>query len=71
MEEAFLKAEIPHAVYSGVPFYGREEIKDSLAYLRLVAYQDDLSFTRVANVPKRNLGQRRMAFLKDYAEAHA
>ena len=60
-----------HAVYSGVPFYGREEIKDSLAYLRLVAYQDDLSFIRVANVPKRNLGQRRMAFLKDYAEAHA
>ena len=71
VEEAFLKAEIPHAVYSGVPFYGRKEIKDSLAYLRLVAYQDDLSFTRVANVPKRNLGQRRMAFLKDYAKAHA
>lgn len=71
VEEAFLKAEIPHAVYSGVPFYGRKEIKDSLAYLRLVAYQDDLSFMRVANVPKRNLGQRRMAFLKDYAEAHA
>lgn len=71
VEEAFLRAEIPHAVYSGVPFYGRKEIKDSLAYLRLVAYQDDLSFMRVANVPKRNLGQRRMAFLKDYAEAHA
>lgn len=71
VEEAFLKVEIPHAVYSGVPFYGRKEIKDSLAYLRLVAYQDDLSFVRVANVPKRNLGQRRMAFLKDYAEAHA
>ena len=71
VEEAFLRAEIPHAVYSGVPFYGRKEIKDSLAYLRLVAYQDDLSFVRVANVPKRNLGQRRMAFLKDYAEAHA
>ena len=71
VEEAFLKAEIPHAVYSGVPFYGRKEIKDSLAYLRLVAYQDDLSFMRVANVPKRNLGQRRMAFLKDYAEVHA
>ena len=35
VEEAFLKAEIPHAVYSGVPFYGRKEIKDSLAYLRL------------------------------------
>ena len=71
VEEAFVKAEIPHAVYSGVPFYGRKEIKDSLAYLRLVAYQDDLSFMRVANVPKRNLGQRRMAFLKDYAEGHA
>ena len=71
VEEAFLEAEVPHAVYSGVPFYGRKEIKDSLAYLRLIAYQDDLSFARVANVPKRNLGQRRMAFLRDFAEEHA
>ena len=57
VEEALLRAEVPHAVYSGVPFFGRREIKDALSYLRLVAYRDDLDFARVANVPKRNLGQ--------------
>ncbi|OUO86242.1 DNA helicase UvrD [Gordonibacter urolithinfaciens] len=68
VEEALLRAEVPHAVYSGVPFFGRREIKDALSYLRLVAYQDDLDFARVANVPKRNLGQRRMAFLREKAD---
>lgn len=70
VEEAFMKAEIPHTVFSGVPFFGRKEIKDALCYLRLIAMQDDLAFQRVANVPKRNLGQRRMAFLRDYADEH-
>lgn len=46
------------------------EIKDALSYLRLIAYRDDLSFMRVANVPKRNLGERRMSFLQSYAAAH-
>lgn len=44
------------------------EIKDALSYLRMLAYKDDLSFARVANVPKRNLGERRMAYLREYAE---
>ena len=68
VEEALLRAEVPHAVHSGVPFFGRREIKDALSYLRLVAYRDDLDFARVANVPKRNLGQRRMAFLRQQAD---
>ena len=42
-----------------------------MCYLRLIAYKDDLSFRRVANVPKRNLGRRRMQFLQDYAADHA
>ena len=46
------------------------EIKDALSYLRMIVYQDDLSFRRIANVPKRNLGKRRMAFLQEYAEQH-
>ena len=46
------------------------EIKDALSYLRLAAYRDDLSFLRVANVPKRNIGERRMRFLQEYAEAN-
>lgn len=68
VEEAFLKKEIPYTIYSGVQFFGRAEIKDALSYLRMLVYQDDLSFLRIANVPKRNIGQRRMKFLKDYVE---
>ena len=68
VEEALVKAEIPYALTSGVPFFGRKEVKDALSYLRLIAYQDDLSFARVANTPKRNLGQRRMAFLQEVAQ---
>lgn len=68
IEEALLHAEIPHVIYSGVPFFSRREIKDALAYLRLIAYQDDLDFARVANTPKRNLGNRRMAFLREQAD---
>ena len=71
LEEALLAEGIPHTIYSGVPFFGRAEIKDALCYLRLIAYKDDLSFRRVANVPKRNLGRRRMQFLQDYAADHA
>lgn len=68
IEEAFLKARIPHTIYSGVPFFGRKEVKDALSYLRMIAYQDDLSFARVVNVPKRNMGKRRMIFLREEAE---
>ncbi len=58
---------IPYMIYSGVPFYGRMEIKDALSYLRMIIFRDDLSFRRIANVPKRNLGKRRMEFLERYA----
>ncbi len=67
LEEVFRRRELPYAIYSGVQFFGRAEIKDALSYLRMAAYKDDLSFRRVANVPKRNLGERRMRFLEDYA----
>lgn len=68
VEEAFLKEKIPYTIYSGIQFFGRMEIKDALSYLRMLVYQDDLSFARIANVPRRNLGERRMAFLREYAE---
>ena len=68
LEEVLHKRKIPYVLYSGVPFFGRREIKDALSYLRMVAYKDDLSFARIANVPRRNLGQRRMQFLRDAAE---
>ena len=70
VEDALRRADIPYSIYSGAPFYSRTEIKDALSYLRMIAYRDDLSFRRVANAPKRNLGQRRMKFLEDYAAEH-
>ena len=71
IEEVFQKRKLPYCIYSGVQFFSRMEIKDALSYLRMIAYKDDLSFRRVANTPKRNLGQRRMRFLQGYAEANA
>ena len=67
IEQVFLKEEIPYTIYSGVQFFGRMEIKDALSYLWMIAYRDDLSFLRIANVPKRNLGERRMKFIQEYA----
>ena len=69
VEEVLLREKVPYAIYSGVQFFDRMEIKDALSYLRMIAYQDDLSFRRVVNTPKRNLGKRRMAFLQEAAEA--
>jgi len=70
IEEAFIKSKIPYTLYSGVEFYKRKEIKDVLAYLRMIVYSDDLSFRRVINEPKRNFGKKRMALLKAYADSH-
>ena len=68
LETQLKKAEVPYAIYSGVAFYDRAEIKDALSYLRLVYSRDDLAFARAANVPRRNIGTRRMAFLRERAE---
>ena len=70
VEDALLQAKIPYTISSGAPFFGRAEIKDALSYLRMIAYRDDLSFARIANVPRRNIGQRRMRFLQEYAATH-
>lgn len=70
IEEQLLKTELPYMIYSGVQFFARREIKDALSYLRMLAYRDDLSFLRIVNVPKRNIGERRRKFLTAYAEEH-
>lgn len=67
IEEELIKEKLPYRIYSGVQFFERMEIKDALSYLRMIAYKDDLSFMRIANVPKRNLGMKRMKFLQEYA----
>lgn len=71
MEDVLIHRHIPYTIYSGTQFYNRKEIKDALAYLRMLAYEDDLSFARVINTPRRNIGKRRMEFLERYASEHS
>ncbi len=69
-EEAFLNARMPYRVYGGLRFFERAEIKDALAYLRLVASRaDDTSFERVANVPTRGIGAKTLELLRDTARS--
>lgn len=67
LEEALLKEKIPYTMYSGTQFFSRMEIKDALCYLRMLAYKDDMAFRRIVNVPKRNMGPKRMQFLETIA----
>ena len=70
LEEAFLSARLPYRVYGGLRFYERAEIKDALAYLRLVSNRDDdASFERVVNLPVRGVGARTMDVLRTAARA--
>jgi DNA helicase-2/ATP-dependent DNA helicase PcrA len=71
-EEAFLNARMPYRVYGGLRFFERAEIKDALAYLRLVASRaDDTSFERVVNLPARGIGAKTMDAVRETARANA
>jgi DNA helicase II / ATP-dependent DNA helicase PcrA len=71
-EEAFLNARMPYRVYGGLRFFERAEIKDALAYLRLIASRaDDTSFERVVNLPVRGIGAKTMDTVRDYAKARS
>jgi DNA helicase-2/ATP-dependent DNA helicase PcrA len=71
-EEAFLNARMPYRVYGGLRFFERAEIKDALAYLRLVASRaDDTSFERVVNLPVRGIGAKTMDTVREIARANA
>jgi DNA helicase II / ATP-dependent DNA helicase PcrA len=68
-EEAFLSGRIPYKVYGGLRFFERAEIKDALAYLRLVSNRrDDQSFERVVNLPTRGIGAKSMDVVREYAK---
>lgn len=68
MEEMLVKANIPYTIVGGTKFYDRKEIKDLLAYLRLVAnLDDDISFARIINVPKRGIGATSLDRIAQYA----
>ena len=71
-EEAFLNARMPYRVYGGLRFFERAEIKDALAYLRLIASRaDDTSFERVVNLPVRGIGAKTMDLVRDTARANS
>src|SRR5580698_2913591 len=69
-EEAFLNARLPYRVYGGLRFFERAEIKDALAYLRLIAHRnEDTSFERIVNLPTRGIGAKSVDTLRDAARA--
>ena len=70
LEEAFRREGIPYRIVGGQRFYERREVKDVLAYLRLVANPaDDEAFLRIANVPRRGIGDTSLARLAEWARA--
>ena len=71
LEEALIKRALPYTMVGGTKFYDRKEIKDVLAYLRVLYNPfDDLSLLRIINVPKRSIGVTTVAKLQDYARAN-
>lgn len=72
LEEALLRSDIPYRIYGGLRFFDRQEIKDALAYLRLILNrQDDVAFERVINTPTRGIGERTLLLIRQAARAHA
>ena len=67
IEQALLRKHIKYAVWGGIRFFERREIKDILAYFRLIAYKDDLSFKRIINTPSRRFGNVSMTRLQEIA----
>lgn len=67
-EEALMAAGVPYRVYGGLRFFERQEIKDALAYLRLVTNRnDDASFERIINTPTRGIGERTIELIRQQA----
>lgn len=70
LEEACMAAGIPYRIYGGLKFYDRKEIKDIIAYLKLIYNNDDSqSFRRIVNVPKRAIGDTTVKALADFADS--
>jgi len=72
LEEAFLRAELPYKLVGAQRFYGRREVKDVIAYLRLVHNPDDeISLIRIINVPRRGIGDKSSIALRTQAQTSA
>ena len=71
-EERFLKIGLPYRIIGGTKFYERAEIKDCVAYLRLIHQsKDDLSFERIVNVPKRSIGETTIKQINEFAKKNS
>lgn len=69
-EERFLSIDLPYRVIGGLRFYERQEIRDAVAYLRLISNNDDdLAFERIVNVPRRGIGGATLRYLHDVARS--
>ena len=67
LEEALRKYKVPYRIVGGIRFYDRREIKDLIAYLRVIAFpHDDLSYKRIVNVPNRGIGKKTMETIELY-----
>lgn len=64
IEQALMNEKLPYTIWGGVRFFDRQEIKDCIAYLRLIEYGDDLSFKRIVNVPSRKFGKKKLELLE-------
>ncbi|BCA96180.1 DNA helicase [Legionella antarctica] len=70
LEEALLRTGIAYRIYGGVRFFDRAEVKDTLAYLRLLVNpNDDTAFERVVNLPTRGIGEKTLDELRNYAKS--
>jgi len=72
LEAALTNARLPYRVYGGLRFFERQEIKDALAYLRLISHRDDdAAFERVVNRPTRGIGARTLELMRSYTRANS
>ncbi|WP_448212394.1 DNA helicase II [Colwellia sp. MEBiC06753] len=70
LEEALLQAQLSYRIYGGVRFFSRQEIKDALAYMRLINNRDDdAAFERIINTPTRGIGEQTIALLRNGAKS--
>lgn len=70
LEEALLQAQLPYRIYGGLRFFERQEIKDALAYMRLINNRDDdAAFERIVNTPTRGIGNQSIGLIRDAAKS--
>ena len=68
VEQSFMRNKISYVIWGGIRFFERKEIKDSLSYLRLIAFDDDMAFKRIVNIPSRKIGEKSLKTITETAQ---